>query len=94
MVRRIADFTGKKELMEPDLNIHDVELEDLTRKTREILRREVTNLMVESTGKKLSPTSSQSLVSYIKLLGELKDKEDEELRRLGNDHLKKLSGQE
>lgn len=80
--------------MEPDLNIHDVELEDLTRKTREILRREVTNLMVESTGKKLSPTSSQSLVSYIKLLGELKDKEDEELRRLGNDHLKKLSGQE
>lgn len=91
MVRRVADYTPKTDSKEPDFSLASTTLDELTDKAQEILRREITNLMIESTGKKLSPTSSASLVSYIKLLGELKEKEDETLRALGNDHLEKIA---
>lgn len=93
-MRRIADFKPKIETVEPDFSLASTSLEDLVNKSQEILRREITNLMIESTGKKLSPTSSAALVQYIKLLGELKDKETEELRNLGEEHLKKLAGRD
>lgn len=91
MVRRIANFVSKDVPPEPDFSIATTELDELTAKTQEILRREITNLMIESTAKKLSPTSSAALVSYIKLLGELKDKETEALKAMGDEHLKKLA---
>lgn len=93
-MRRIADFKPKQEVTEPDFSLVSTTLEELSNKAQEILRREILNLMGESTGGKLSPTSSTSLVSYIKLLGELRDKELEDLSKLGDDHLRKLSGEE
>lgn len=90
-MRRISNFTPKKEQVEPDFSLVSTTLEELSNKAQEILRREILNLMGESTGGKLSPTSSASLVSYIKLLGELRDKELEDLSKLGDDHLKRLS---
>jgi len=90
-MRRIADFTSKNTQTEPDFSLASTTLDELVDKAQEILRREITNLMVESTGKKLSPTSSQSLVAYIKLLGELKEKEEDLLQRLGDNHLKRIA---
>lgn len=90
-MRRIADFTPKKVTAEPDFSLAKSSLDDLKDRAREILRREITNLMVESTGRKLSPTSSASLVSYIKLIDELKKQEDTELRALSDAHLEKLA---
>lgn len=89
-MRRIADFKPKHTPSEPDFSLVSTTLEELSNKAQEILRREILNLMGESTGGKLSPTSSASLVQYVKLLGELRDKELKELSRMGDDHLKTL----
>lgn len=89
-MRRIAEFKSK-DTQEPDFSLASTTLDELVDKSQEILRREITNLMIESSGRKLSPTSSSSLVAYIKLLGELKKEETETLRNLGDEHLKKLA---
>lgn len=92
-MRRIVSLEDKESPnTEPDFSLAATDLEELGAKAQEILRREITNLMVESSGRKLSPTSSAALVQYIKLLGELKEKEDEQLRNLGDEHLAKLAG--
>lgn len=90
-MRRIVRETPVEQ---PDFSLAQTDLEELSAKAQEILRREIRNLMIESTERKLSPTSSNSLVQYIKLLGELKEKEDETLRNLGDDHLAKLAAKE
>ena len=89
-MRRIANFTSATAAENPDLTIANTTLEELNNRAQEILRREITNLMVESTGKKLSPTSSAALVAYIRLLQDLKKKEDEDLRNMGDEFLKKI----
>lgn len=91
MVRRIAEFSSKQATIEPDFSLASTTLDELNDRALEILRREVTNLMIESTGKKLSPTSSAALVQYVKLLQELKETEDKTLKALGNEHLEKLA---
>lgn len=92
-MRRIVSIEDKQlSVKEPDFSLANTDLEELNAKAQEILRREITNLMIESSSNKLSPTSSSALVQYIKLLGELKDKEDETLRNLGDEHLKKIAG--
>lgn len=89
-MRKIADFTAKKP--EPTEGIVIISsVDELTAKTLEILRREITNLMIESSGGKLQPASSKSLVDYIKLLDELKKKEKELLEEASDEFLKKLA---
>lgn len=65
-------------------------IDELMLKCQEILRREITNLMVESSKGKLSPNSAKSLSDYIKLLDTLKDKEADLLEELSDTQLKKL----
>jgi hypothetical protein len=93
-MRQVSGFSGNiKESM--DLQPSKIEattIDEMRIKCTEILRREVTNLMMESAKGKLSTQSSTSLVNYVKLLQELKDIEDEELKRLSDEHLKKLAG--
>lgn len=60
---------------------------DLLQKGEEILRREISNLMIESTSKKLSPNSSKDLVAYLKLLNELKIEQQRALSELTDDEL-------
>lgn len=55
-----------------DLTSSELDVESLLQKGGEILKREITNLMIASTGKKLSPTDARDLVAYIRLLNELK----------------------
>lgn len=66
-------------------------IDELTTKTIEILRREILNLMGESTRGKLEPSSSKALVDYIKLLSDLKDKEKDLLAQLPDEYLEKLA---
>jgi hypothetical protein len=68
---------------------------ELLDKGGEILRREISNLMIESSGKKLSPNSAKDLVSYLKLLHELKEEQQKTLSELTDEELETLkAGQE
>lgn len=92
-MRQVNSFTGavKEGLTDLEPNkLVDTTLDELRAKTMEILRREVTNLMMESAKGKLTPGSSKSLVDYVKLMSELKDIEESELAALKDEHLKKL----
>ncbi len=57
----------------------------------EILRREVRNLMSESSRGKLSEKSARDLSSYIKLLSEMRDEQREKLKDLTKEELEKLA---
>lgn len=74
----------------PVLNLK-FDVEELLSKGGEILRREISNLMVESTSKKLSPASARDLVAYVKLLSELKEVEKAELSNLTDEELQALT---
>lgn len=93
MARQVNSFQGSIKEGLTDLEPAKIEtttIDEMRVKCTEVLRREVTNLMMESAKGKLSTSSSNSLVNYVKLLAELKDVEDEELKRLSDEHLKKL----
>jgi hypothetical protein len=86
----IESLAEPSKMKEPDFSLVSTTLDELSAKAQEILRREITNLMIESTKGLLSRDNAMSLTSYIKLLGELKAKEDEELRNLSDEHLEKI----
>lgn len=93
-MRKVNSFTGSiKEPtdLKPDLIQPVGSIDELTVKTLEILRREIQNLMMESSRGKLESSSSRSLVEYIKLLGELKKKEQDLLNEMSDEFLEKLS---
>lgn len=69
-------------------NFDVVELLD---KSTEILRREISNLMIESSGKKLSANSAKDLVSYIKLLHEIKVEQEKLLSEMSDEELSEKS---
>jgi len=94
MDRKVSGFSGSvKEPTDLEPNkLVDTTVDELRTKCLEILRRDVTNLMIESSKGKLAPSSSKSLTDYVKLLSELKDIEEEELKKLSDEHLKKLVG--
>lgn len=89
-MRRISTFVAKKEQAPVDLTLAQTSVDELTAKSIEILRREILNLMGESSGGKLSPTSSTALVGYIKLLGELKKQEKDTLATMSDEFLEGL----
>lgn len=89
-MRRIVSIEDKP-LPKPDFSQASTTLDELIDKSREILRREIMNLMIASSSGPLSRDNAMSLTAYIKLLGELKEKEVEELRNLSEDHLAKLA---
>lgn len=69
----------------------EFDVEKLLGQTEEILRREIRNLMQESTSKKLSAASSRDLVSYIELLHELKSRKEKELAEMSDEELAELA---
>lgn len=71
-------------------SIDAFDVEDLLSKAKEVIRRDVTNLMIESSKGKLSPTSSKSIIDYVKALNELKEQELSILNELTDEELKKL----
>lgn len=63
---------------------------ELLGKSGEILKREITNLMIESSAKKLSAASAKDLVAYVKLLHELKLEQLAKLQAMTDEELKGL----
>lgn len=71
---------------EPD----NSDISTLLGKTIEILRREVTHLLMESALGKLPKGSSTDLVNYVKLLNELHAEEKDILDQLSDDELQAI----
>lgn len=63
---------------------------ELLEKANTILQREIQNLLIASSGGKLDASSSRDLCNYIKLLNELKQSQDDTLKNLSDEDLKKL----
>lgn len=70
--------------------VQDLDIEDLLAKGGEVLRREITNLLIESSSKKLSAGSARDLVAYVRLLSDLKTEKQKELADLSDDELKAI----
>lgn len=62
-------------------------------KCYEVLNREIRNLMSESTRGKLSQNSARDLVNYLKLLSELKNEIETDLKDRSNEELEAISKQ-
>lgn len=71
------------------VNLDHLELQFLT-----VLKREAGRLMDLSFAKKLSPTSSRTLVNYLNLLKDLKQREAADLENLTDDELEKMATKE
>ncbi len=69
----------------------DFDINALLAKGGEILKREIRNLMRESANGKLSSGSSRDLVSYLKLLSELKIDEEGAAQNLSDEELQKIA---
>lgn len=75
----------------PNLASSDLDVEALLQQGGEILKREIRNLMIESTGAKLSPASARDLVAYVKLLSELRTEQKDAASELTDEELTALS---
>lgn len=71
-----------------DLSSSELDVDTLLQQGGEILKREIRNLMIESTGKKLSPTSARDLVAYVRLLHELREEQKDSAGALTDEELK------
>lgn len=56
-----------------------------------ILKREVHNLTMASAAGKLLPAHARDLVAYVKLLSELRDKQEADAAAMTDDELQKLA---
>lgn len=70
-----------------DLSGTEFDIEKLLANSGEILRREIANLLGESSRGKLNGASARDLVAYIRLLQELKSAQIDELSQLTNEEL-------
>lgn len=70
----------------------DFDVEKLLAQGGAILTREIRNLMIASSRGKLDAAESRDLVSYLKLLSELKAAEEARLENMTDDELSKIAG--
>lgn len=71
--------------------VQTLDIEDLLAKGGEVLRREITNLLIESSSKKLGPGSARDLVAYVRLLSELKVEQEKALADMTDEELALIS---
>ncbi len=74
-----------------ETELEPLDVDHLLERGGEILRREIANLMAESSSRKLSPTSARDLVAYVKLLSELRTEQKREIANMSEEELKKLA---
>jgi hypothetical protein len=82
-----TELPPKPAAAEPNSELPEFDIEALLAKSGEILRREITNIMSQSSAGKLDAASSRDLVAYIKLLSELKAEKQAELANMSDDDL-------
>lgn len=68
---------------------NDLSYEDMLLRTKEILNREITNLMLESSKGKLGAKSAQDLVNLVKVLHSLAKDENDRAAAMSEEDLKK-----
>ncbi len=78
---------------EPETELEPLDVDHLLERGGEILRREIANLMAESSSRKLSPTSARDLVAYVKLLSELRVEQKKELANMSTEELERLTNE-
>jgi hypothetical protein len=71
----------------------DVDVLDLYDKGKEILRREIKNLMMASMDGPLKARQSESLISYINLLNKMVKEEKDKLKGLSESELKAITNE-
>lgn len=91
MVRQVNNFVSKQPYETPDATVLPTSIDELMLKTLEILRRDILCIMGETARGKLSPQSSTALVSYVKLLTDLREKEKELLDQMSDEQLNALA---
>lgn len=84
----IADGVAKE--IEPDL-VSDVSISQLIDNGLVTLHREMKNIMVMSSKGKLDPNSARDLRDHLKLLFELKDREEDGLKGLTDEQLEAIA---
>lgn len=71
----------------------DIDLPDLLDKSKEILRREVQNLLALSLKGKLDSRNAECLVSYTKLLSTMVKEEKDRFSKMSKEELEALASQ-
>lgn len=71
-------------------NLPEFDVDELLSKAGIILQREIRNLMIASTGRKLDRGESQDLIAYVKLLAETKMQLEDASKNMTTEELKKL----
>lgn len=66
------------------------DVDELLAKAGVILQREIRNLMIASTGRKLDAGESRDLIAYVKLLAETKAQLEDATKNMTDAELKKL----
>lgn len=92
LVDKALKNIGKVEVSEEVLT-EDVDVLDLYDKGKEILRREIKNLLMNSMKGPLKSRQSETLVSYINLLNKMVKEEKDKLKDLSEDELKAITNE-
>lgn len=74
-----------------DIPVSDISVARLIDDGLLVLYREIKNLMIRSTKGKLEANDAKDLRDHLKLLFELKDRENESLRSMTDDQLKEAA---
>lgn len=71
-------------------NLPAFDVDELLSKAGTILQREIRNLMIASTGRKLDRGESQDLIAYVKLLAETKVQLEDASKNMTDEELRKI----
>ena len=74
----------------PDPPVSEISVQRLIDDSLLVLYREVKNLMMLSVPGKLEPSDARDLRDHLKLLFELKDREDKSLRNMTDEQLREM----
>lgn len=90
MKRYVKPNTDISSTKDPEIKVplvSDISIESLINDSLTILYREVKNLMIKSVKGKLEPMDARDLRDNLKLLFELKERQDEELETLTDEQI-------
>lgn len=80
----------KQDAPEPQVGSGEFDVVELLEKGGEILRREIANLMIESSRGKLSSQSAKDLINYLEALSKIKTEQEKALTELSDEDLEKI----
>lgn len=88
---KIKTMVRNNEMPPETVNVSDISVQRLIDDSLLALYREVKNLLTLSAKGKLTPNDARDLRDHLKLLFELKDREDESLHGISDEELEALN---